>query len=83
MKGKGTTLFFYGNYNYNMPQHLLKKEFIDLQNLLKKICLLLTKEKKREKNCFWLIKTRMEIAPEPLPQTKKNKGKKQRFWPIK
>ena len=79
MKTKGTTLFFYGNHNYNMPQHLLKEEFIDLKNLLKKIYLLLTKKKKREKNCFWLIKTRIGIAPELLLQTKKNKGKKLTF----
>ena len=36
-----------GNYNHNMPQHLLKEEFVDLQNLLKKIYLLPTVKKKR------------------------------------
>ena len=36
-----------GNYNHNMLQHLLKEEFVDLQNLLKKIYLLPTVKKKR------------------------------------
>ena len=77
-----------GNYNHNMPQHLLKEEFVDLQNLLKKIYLLPTVKKKRV-NFFlcvcvgWgrggVIKARMEIAPKPLLQTKKKKEKKITF----
>ena len=43
-----------GNYNHNMPQHLLKEEFVDLQNLLKKIYLLPTVKKKRV-NFFFLF----------------------------
>ena len=47
-KSKGSN----GNYNHNMPQHLLKEEFVALQNLLKKIYLLPTVKKKRVKK-FW------------------------------
>ena len=72
-----------------MPQHLLKEEFADLQNLLKKIYLFPTVKKKRVKKIFFfffflwggggLIKGRMEIAPKPLLQTKKKKEKKITF----
>ena len=41
-----------------------------MQNLLNKIYFAPT-EKKKIENFFWLIKTRMEIAPEPLLRTKK------------
>ena len=34
-KTKETTLFSYGNYNNNVPQHLSKEEFLALQNLCK------------------------------------------------
>ena len=77
-----------GNYNHNMPQHLLKEEFVDLQNLLKKIYLLPTVKKKRVNFFFFgggaggeggFIKARMEIAPKPLLQTKKKKEKKITF----
>ena len=44
----------HGNYNHNMPQRLLKEEFVDLQNLLKKIYLLPTVKKKRV-NFFFLF----------------------------
>ena len=44
-----------GNYNHNMPQHLLKEGFVDLQNLLKKIYLLPTIKKKRVKKNFFFL----------------------------
>ena len=77
----------HGNYNHNMPQRLLKEEFVDLQNLLKKIYLLPTVKKKRVNFFFFvwggrgggLIKARMEIAPKLLLQTKKKKEKKITF----
>ena len=77
----------HGNYNHNMPQRLLKEEFVDLQNLLKKIYLLPTVKKKRVNFFFFfvggeeggLIKERMEIAPKLLLQTKKKKEKKITF----
>ena len=77
----------HGNYNHNMPQRLLKEEFVDLQNLLKKIYLLPTVKKKRVNFFFFfvggegggVIKARMEIAPKLLLQTKKKKEKKITF----
>ena len=45
----------HGNYNHNMPQRLLKEEFVDLQNLLKKIYLLPTVKKKRVNFFFFFV----------------------------